>query len=737
MNTEPGFPNNRRYNIVLSVLRVAALTAAIVLVTTLMPGVNFANPNLLVFIIAGVVLALLNAVLRPLIVMLTGRLLITTMGLFVIVVNFLIFWVIYLLFPNQIVIDQPALLWLLIASVLITLVDTALQTILGLNQPSINISGEGQGIWKLVDRLPMKRRSQLLENIRLQQVYETLMNYGLNIAVGGTALSSISTWVRSNLLGDRPPIDELSTPARMRIMLQQLGPTWVKLGQIASSQAGTMPKEWADELAKLQNTVAPFPFEQARKIIEDELEKPVEELFQSIEEKPLAAASTAQVHRATLHDGRKVVVKVQRPNIVKQTQADLGVIESVVQVLDKRIEATRALDLPGTVNEFAGGVMRELDYGVELYNAQRLADVVKGIDNVRIVGVHPEFSATRVLTMDLVDGVKVTNTEAMKDAGVDLTEVATAYVKALTAQVMFSGFFHGDPHPGNLYVTPATGVITMLDCGMVGELTTAQRLSLMEMVYAIQKKDVDQLAGVVLTFCIPTKRADYTAYNRGVRQTIYKNVVYSPYVNLSGFMAELFSSLYDYGFKMDSNISLAIKAISQAMEAASTLAPNLDLLAVINAEVQKQLRTQFTTEKVRETVEKEALNIGREFVRRVPELKSGAFKWMENISAGGVKVQLDTRELSTQVSELDNVLRRVVIGLVIGSLIIGTGIMAVGFSLTSILSIYVLNNTPTLTALAQGLSTFVPAVSLIAFVVVVLFSMVLVWRVARPPRAED
>jgi ubiquinone biosynthesis protein len=737
MNTGQGLFKNRRYHIVFTVLRVAAVTIAITLVITLMPGVNFANPSLIVFITAGAVLALLNAVLRPIIVMLTGRLLITTMGLFVIVVNFFIFWVIYELFPNQILIDQPVLLRLLIASILITVVDTFLETILGLNQPSVNISGQGQGIWKLVDRLPTGRRSQLLENIRLQQVYETLMNYGLNIAVGGTAFAGIGAWVRSNLLGDRPPIDDLSTPARVRIMLQQLGPTWVKIGQIASSQAGSMPKDWADELAKLQNTVAPFPFEEAKKIIEDELGKPVEELFQSIEEKPLAAASTAQVHRAWLHDGRKVVVKVQRPNIVKQTQADLGVIQSVAQVLDKRIEATRAFDLPGTVHEFAGGVMRELDYSVEMYNAQRLADVVRGIDNIRIVGVHPEYSAERVLTMDLVDGVKVTNTQALKDAGVDLTQVASAYVKALTTQVMFAGFFHGDPHPGNLYVSPATGMLTMLDCGLVGELTTTQRLSLMELIYAIQKKDVDELAGVVLTFCTPTRRADYAAYDRGVRQIIYKNVVYSPYVNLSGFMAELFSSLYDYGFKMNSNISLAIKAITQAMEAASTLDPNLDLLSVINTEAQKQLRTQFTPEKVRETIEKEALSIGREFVRRAPELKSGAFKWVENISAGGVKVQVDTSELSKQVNEIDHVLRRVVIGLVIGSLIIGTGIMAVGFSLTTILSIYVLNNTPTLTSLARGLSTFVPGVALAAFVVIALFSLVLVWRVARPPKVED
>jgi ubiquinone biosynthesis protein len=277
----------------------------------------------------------------------------------------------------------------------------------------------------------------------------------------------------------------------------------------------------------------------------------------------------------------------------------------------------------------------------------------------------------------------------------------------------------------------------MLDCGLVGELTAAQRLSLMELIYAIEKKDVDQLAGVVLTFCTPTRRADYTAYERGVRQMIYKNVVYSPVVELSSFMTELLGSLYDYGFKMDSNISLAIKAITQAMEAAATLDPNLDLVQVINEEAQKQLRTQFTTEKVRETVQREALNVGRELVRRAPELKTGAYKWLDNITAGGVRVQVDTSELSTQVGELDLVLRRVVIGLVVGALIIGTGIVAVGFSLATVLSIYVLNQTPDMTDLARELSTLVPAVALISFVVVAFFSLVLIWRVARPKKIED
>jgi ubiquinone biosynthesis protein len=725
-----------RTSIIRYALHVAVLTTAIALVFALMPGVRVQGASLILFIVLGLGLALLNAIVRPVLVMLTGRLLIASMGLFVFIVNSVVFWLLVRIFQDRVIIDSPSFLRILIASALITLVATVLEAVLGLNRPDVTISGQGQGVWALVDRLPIGHRSALLENIRLQQVYDTLMAYGVDIAAGRTSIGSVRRWVGKNILHEPSDIDDLSTPAKVRVMLQQLGPTWVKIGQIASSQAGTMPKEWVDELAKLQNTVAPFPFPAARDMVEEELKHPLAELFATFEEVPLAAASTAQVHRAMLPDGRKVVVKVQRPYIRRQTAADLGVMESVAATMDKRVKAARALDLPGTVKQFGAGVMNELDYTIEAYNAQRLADVVKGIDKIHIVGVHPDYSTSRVLTMDLVDGVKVTNTAALDAAGVDREAVAEAYIKALSKQILIDGFFHGDPHPGNLFVNPATGDLTMLDCGLVGELSQTQRFSLLDLMYSLQRKDVDALANVMLTFCTPTRRANYAAYHKGVRRLIYQYVVYQPVPNLAGFMNALLGSLFDYGLRMDSNLSLAIKAILQAMEAGTVLNPGIDWLSVLVNTARDLIREQITPDNVRAVVEKEAVGLGKELIRRAPNLREGALKWIDNLSGGGVMLKVDTTDLSKQVDELDLVLRRLVIGLVLGSLIIGTAIVGVGAALSTIALAFFVNQAAIDQQAIDYLQTAVPLAALGIFAVVAVASLFVIWRMARPPGEE-
>ena len=204
--------------------------------------------------------------------------------------------------------------------------------------------------------------------------------------------------------------------------------------------------------------------------IKAELGKTPEEAFASIEEEPFAAASTAQVHRATLHDGTLVAVKIQRPLIVAKTKADLGVMQEIAKTAEQRFALARRVGVRKVVAEFASGVLEELDYRNEAYHARRLADSMAKFDQIHIPVVYEDLSSSRVLTMEFVKGIKIADPDGLRDAGLDPSQLGATFMRAIIKQVLIDGFFHGDPHPGNVLVDPASNQIVFLDLGLIGRL---------------------------------------------------------------------------------------------------------------------------------------------------------------------------------------------------------------------------------------------------------------------------
>ncbi|MEI2691700.1 MAG: AarF/UbiB family protein [Anaerolineae bacterium] len=291
------------------------------------------------------------------------------------------------------------------------------------------------------------------ENLRLQQIYNVFLRYGLDIAFErvptiAALRQSMQRWVW-NLPDD---LESPSLPVKVRLMIEELGPTYVKVGQIVSSQASVIPADWEEQLAKLQSNVPPFPSDQVRAIIIDELGASPEELYATFDTTAFAAASTAQVHRATLHDGTEVVVKVQRPHIQNQMKADVGIMRNAARVLSNRSQALRAIDLSGMVDEFGSNAIRELDYTGEAYNSYRLTQNMASIPGVHIPKIYPELSTKRILTMEFIRGVKISNLEAIDQAGLDRKMLAQNALRAIVKQLLIDGFFHADPHPGNVLV---------------------------------------------------------------------------------------------------------------------------------------------------------------------------------------------------------------------------------------------------------------------------------------------
>jgi hypothetical protein len=278
-----------------------------------------------------------------------------------------------------------------VAAVLYDVVDFVLVLVVGLNRPWLEPKRRHEAIWRQLERLPSMRRNWMSERLRLEEASSSLLSYGFEIGLANTPIGQLRRWFTPLVHGKHNPIDDLSTPAIIRVILEQLGPTYIKFGQMASSQSQALPPDWVAELAKLQSDVPPVPYDQAREIIISELGSPPEELYATFEPDALAAASTAQVHRATLHDGTQVAVKVQRPNIVASVKADLAVLQDVSNLVENVSGYARDLDVSGILAEFSDGVIRE---GSGLCESRATGvHVSVRIPSVRLRSVHAAATA--------------------------------------------------------------------------------------------------------------------------------------------------------------------------------------------------------------------------------------------------------------------------------------------------------------------------------------------------------
>jgi len=314
--------------------------------------------------------------------------------------------------------------------------------------------------------------------------------------------------------GEPLPAPDRTTAARFRQMLAELGPTFIKLGQILSSRPDLLPAHWVEELSVLQDDCPPLPLSEIRREIVRGLGRPVEELFASLDERPLASASIAQVHRALTHGGEQVAVKVQRPRVRERIEADLSLLYEVARLLEAVVEETGVTTPTGVVEEFDRTVHEELDFSHEARNAQLMADAGAGRDFVLIPRVHAALSCATVLTLDYLEGVKVS--DVTTEAGFDLEQVARNILEASFRQLFEDGLFHGDPHPGNILVQ-ADNRIALLDFGLVGRLSRGQQEALVTLLVAVALRDPETVARLLSRIGIPEARTSLSELREDVR----------------------------------------------------------------------------------------------------------------------------------------------------------------------------------------------------------------------------
>lgn len=362
--------------------------------------------------------------------------------------------------------------------------------------------------------------------------------------------------------------------------LLRLGPTFIKIGQSVSTRADLLPLAYVKELSKLQDSVPPFDHELAMSIVERELGHPVGDLFEWIDEQPLAAASLGQVYEARLHTGERVAVKVQRPNLADTINFDLAVLRRIAGWMERFPNLTRGVDWQGTLDEFAAVIFEEMDYVQEGRNAETFRDNFRKWDNVYVPCIHWTHVSPRVLTMEFIDGTRVLDLESMRERGIDPPEVVKLIARTYLKQLLEDGYFHADPHPGNLRIM-FDGRLAFFDFGMVGRISPKLQSMMIDAFFHIIERDVRGLTQDLINLDFLDSSIDPNV----IRPVVEK--LFSDYLNLKlgdirfkDLTYELAEVIYEYPFRIPAHFTYIMKAIMTLEGMGIRMDPNFSFFDV-------------------------------------------------------------------------------------------------------------------------------------------------------------
>jgi ubiquinone biosynthesis protein len=427
-------------------------------------------------------------------------------------------------------------------------------------------------------RLPKYARnvSQLL------RISRVLGKHGfghLLVRLGLTGRDGLFSWMVSTAVEDVP--SDASWEVRVRMSLEALGPTFVKLGQMAATRPDLIPMSLVFELRKLQDDVPGFSFEQVREMIQSEFGQPLEELYGSFDATPLAAASIAQVHRATLTTGEQVVAKVQRPGLEQVIRNDLEVLRFLAAMLEDKIPETRRFRPVEAVDQFARGLLRETDFSNEVGNLERFRRNFADDPNLHVPEVHHQLSSKRVITMEFIDGCKVTNKAQMRDWQVSGESIARNGTHIVIRSIFDHGFFHADPHPGNFFVL-RDGRIALIDFGMMGVVDRETMDELLSFLVAILMGDAEMLVTQFIELGLVDDTVDVRAMQADISGIIsrYQGLTLAR-LDIGQFITEVFEAVVRYRVRLPVELILMGKAISTMEGVAQEVHPDFDPLAEV------------------------------------------------------------------------------------------------------------------------------------------------------------
>ncbi|MBC2722212.1 AarF/UbiB family protein [Desulfosporosinus sp.] len=496
---------------------------------------------------------------------------------------------------------------------------------------------------------------------RYRDVAKVLARHGFGFFVEEMGLLHMLS-LPKRLFADTEEMDPMSVGERIRLVIEELGPTYIKIGQIASTRADIIPQDILRELEKLQENVPSFSFEEVSEIIEEELGSPLEEVFSSFDKKVIAAASIGQVHRARLRaTGEQVAVKVQRPRIKAMIETDLEILLDLATLAENRMKRMERLQLRDVVEEFSKSLRNELDYTIEGRNAEKIAKQFKTDKTIHVPSIYWDYSTRRVLTMEFVQGLRLNQFEALERNGYDHKALAEQLVRSLFHQMLIEGFFHADPHPGNIFLLQG-GVISFIDFGMVGRLTLDMKDNFASLIIAMMRQNTESMIKAVLRIGIVPEDVNLTLLSNDVDELREKYMdVPMSRISLGEAISELFEVAFRHQIRIPSDFTMVAKCLLILEGIVEKLDPHLSIM-----DMARPFGIQLLKERYRpSTIAGRVWHNVTDYSDLLVDLPKQMKDLMRNLVRGRIRIEVSVPELDIFLRKLDRITNQISFSIVL------------------------------------------------------------------------
>jgi ubiquinone biosynthesis protein len=536
---------------------------------------------------------------------------------------------------------------------------------------------------------------------RVREIISILMKYGFDEVVSNTALGKLVPY--STMIN--PPDAQSPSDERIRRAIEELGPTFIKFAQILSNRPDLIPSGLLEEFKKLQSNVPPFKFEQVKEIIETSTGKPINRTFRYLAQKPVGAASIGQVHKGKLLSGEMVAVKVQRPNIRKTIETDISILKYIVRLSEKYIQRQGLLNPMEVIEVFEKVILKELNYEKEARNLALFKKYYEKNDRFYVPKVYPKFSNEKILVQEFIYGCKITDIETLKSWGIDRKKLAETGLDIYLSQIFEHGFFHADPHPGNIIIQN-DGTICLIDFGMVGKLIKADKFHLAGIFIGMAQQDARKMTVSLQQLALDSNIDNLKAFEGDLAELIEEyGTLNLGETNVSALATQLQKIIYKYQLRLPPSIYIILRALTILEGIGKMIYPELNFYDFLKPYGVKIFKEQYSIKNIRDN----GISIFLQLFSIFNNLPFDAKEIISQIKKGKLHIEIKHEGSEELLSKMDFITNRITLAVISSALFVASAIMMtvkmsdywmlsngisifslVGFALASLLLIIVL-----------------------------------------------